>query len=87
MRANNWLSLAYHWLFIAFIVAPGFPIYQQSESQPGAFVVTCHSGVTLAPHHAFAIAPWVLGGRKPAGIERFEGSRFLDPEYRFSHAH
>jgi len=65
----------------------GFPIYQQSETQPGAFVVTCHSGVTLAPHHAFAIAPWVLGGRKPAGIERFEGSRFLDPEYRFSHAH
>ncbi|HSV78719.1 MAG TPA: FAD-dependent oxidoreductase [Ramlibacter sp.] len=81
------LKLVRAWGALRVMSPDGFPIYQQSDSQPGAFVVTCHSGVTLAPHHALAIAPWVLGGRKPAGIERFEGSRFLDPEYRFSHAH
>jgi glycine/D-amino acid oxidase-like deaminating enzyme len=65
----------------------GFPIYQQSERCPGAFVVSCHSGVTLAARHASAIAPWVLGGPAPDDIAAFEGRRFLDPAYRYSHAH
>lgn len=81
------LNLVRAWGALRVMSPDGFPIYQESESQPGAFVTTCHSGVTLAPNHALAIAPWVLGGSKPAGIEVFEGSRFLDPEYHFSHAH
>jgi glycine/D-amino acid oxidase-like deaminating enzyme len=81
------VKLVRAWGALRVMSPDGFPIYQQSEAQPGAFVVTCHSGVTLAANHALAIAPWVLGGRRPAGIEAFEGSRFLDPEYRFSHAH
>jgi glycine/D-amino acid oxidase-like deaminating enzyme len=81
------LKLVRAWGALRVMRPDGFPIYQQSPTHPGAFVTTCHSGVTLAANHALTIAPWILDGRKPSGIENFEGSRFLDPEYRFSHAH
>lgn len=81
------LKLVRAWGALRVMSPDGFPIYQQSAAQPGAFVTTCHSGVTLAANHALAIAPWVLGGAKPEEINPFEGSRFLDPNYQFSHAH
>jgi len=64
----------------------GYPIYQESASHPGAFVVTCHSGVTLAAAHAARIAPWVRGGDQPEELAVFAGERFLTGEV-FSHAH
>lgn len=64
----------------------GFPIYQQSATHPGAFVVTCHSGVTLAAAHALRIAPWVMGGAQPDEFGVFSGERFLTDKV-FSHAH
>jgi len=64
----------------------GFPIYQQSDAHPGAFVVTCHSGVTLAAAHALRIAPWVMGGAQPDELGVFAGERFLTDKV-FSHAH
>lgn len=64
----------------------GFPIYQQSPTHPGAFVVTCHSGVTLAAAHALRIAPWILGASMPDELGVFSGERFLTDKV-FSHAH
>ena len=64
----------------------GFPIYQQSATRPGAFVVTCHSGVTLAAAHALRLAPWVMGGEQPDELAVFAGERFLTDKV-FSHAH
>ncbi|RAU45714.1 MULTISPECIES: FAD-dependent oxidoreductase [unclassified Pseudomonas] len=64
----------------------GFPIYQQSPTQPGAFVVTCHSGVTLAAAHALRIAPWILGASMPDELGVFAGERFLTDKV-FTHAH
>lgn len=64
----------------------GYPIYQESASHPGAFVVTCHSGVTLAAAHATRIVPWVRGGEQPEELAVFAGERFLTGEV-FSHAH
>lgn len=64
----------------------GFPIYQQSDAHPGAFVVTCHSGVTLAAAHALRIAPWVMGGAQPDELGVFAGERFLTDKV-FSHGH
>jgi glycine/D-amino acid oxidase-like deaminating enzyme len=43
----------------------GFPIYDQSETCPGAFLATCHSGVTLAANHALALAPLIAAGKLP----------------------
>nr|WP_315431115.1 FAD-dependent oxidoreductase [uncultured Albidiferax sp.] len=54
----------------------GFPIYQASITHPGAFVVTCHSGVTLAPQHAGVLADWIRGAPEPVAINGFKAERF-----------
>ena len=41
----------------------GFPIYDKSESHPGAFVLCCHSGVTLCANHALTVAPMIAAAR------------------------
>ena len=74
------------WAALRVLSPDGFPIYQQSASHPGAFVVTCHSGVTLAAAHALRIAPWVMGGAMPDELGAFAGERFLTDKV-FSHAH
>jgi hypothetical protein len=50
------------WSGIRVMPRDGFPIYQASQSCPGAFVACCHSGVTLAPNHAYEIAPMIAAG-------------------------
>jgi glycine/D-amino acid oxidase-like deaminating enzyme len=64
----------------------GFPIYQQSLTHPGAFVITCHSGVTLAAAHALRIAPWIMGAAQPDELAVFNGERFLTDKV-LAHAH
>jgi glycine/D-amino acid oxidase-like deaminating enzyme len=54
----------------------GFPIYQASTACPGAFVVTCHSGVTLASQHAGPLADWIRGGKQPDDLSSFNAERF-----------
>lgn len=54
----------------------GFPIYQGSIECPGAFVVTCHSGITLAPQHAGPLVNWIRGGAEPDAIHKFKVERF-----------
>jgi glycine/D-amino acid oxidase-like deaminating enzyme len=54
----------------------GLPIYQASQQHPGAFVVTCHSGITLAPQHAGPLVEWIRGGVQPAPIQHFKAERF-----------
>ena len=54
----------------------GFPIYDQSKSCPGAFVATCHSGVTLAANHAQLVAGWIADGEIPADMACFSTDRF-----------
>ena len=54
----------------------GFPIYARSESHPGAYLATCHSGVTLAAIHADAVAGWIAGGPQPGLLEAFSAKRF-----------
>ena len=64
------------WAALRVMSPDGFPMYQESATHPGAFAVTCHSGVTLAAQHAFTIAPWVAGADKPAAIDAFAATRF-----------
>ncbi len=55
----------------------GHPIYAQSRTHPGATLVTCHSGVTLAAGHALRLAPWIAGGPPPVPyLETFGAERF-----------
>lgn len=57
MLAN--VNVVRSWSCLRVMTQDGFPIYDQSESCPGAFVACCHSGVTLAPVHAYALAPMI----------------------------
>ncbi len=66
----------------------GYPIYQASASCPGAYVATCHSGVTLASVHSLVLGPWMGGlAETPPEFEVFQGDRFADPNVSFSHDH
>ena len=73
------LNIIRMWSGIRVMPQDGFPIYDQSETCPGAFVACCHSGVTLAPNHAFDIAPMVAAGA--LDLERlgaFSAKRFTE---------
>ncbi|MGY8525920.1 NAD(P)/FAD-dependent oxidoreductase [Paracidovorax citrulli] len=58
----------------------GFPVYEQSSTHPGAFVVTCHSGVTLAATHALNLAPMIAAGQLPSELATFSTRRFHVPK-------
>ncbi|PRD44878.1 FAD-dependent oxidoreductase [Phyllobacterium phragmitis] len=74
------LNVVRMWSGIRVMPKDGFPIYDQSETCPGAFVACCHSGVTLAAAHAYEIAPMIAAGtldRKKVGA--FTAKRFHQP--------
>ncbi len=56
------LNIVRTWTAIRVMTKDGFPVYDQSESHPGAFVACCHSGVTLAANHAQVLAPMIARG-------------------------
>ncbi len=64
------------WGALRIMTGDGFPIYQESSTCPGAYAVTCHSGVTLAAAHAGPLAEWIGGGKAPSGLASFSGERF-----------
>lgn len=64
------------WAALRVMSPDGFPIYQQSESFPGAFSAACHSGVTLAGAHALRYARYVAQGSLPPEFEVFDARRF-----------
>jgi glycine/D-amino acid oxidase-like deaminating enzyme len=64
------------WAALRVMSPDGFPIYEQSPSLPGAFVATCHSGVTLAAAHALELAPRIAAGSLDAGLSAFSTERF-----------
>ncbi len=64
------------WCALRVMSPDGFPVYQASAQCPGTFVVTCHSGVTLAAQHASVLADWVRGGAEPPDMAGFKAERF-----------
>ncbi len=63
------------------IMSPdGHPVYDQSGDYPGAYLVTCHSGVTLAAVHALVLARWIAGANPSIPyLETFSAKRFHLP--------
>ncbi len=59
------------------IMSPdGLPIYQESKTMPGAFLVTCHSGVTLASSHARLLPDWFDKAEGAPDLQVFSEDRF-----------
>ncbi|TXL75383.1 FAD-binding oxidoreductase [Vineibacter terrae] len=74
------LNVVRTWAALRVMTPDGFPIYDHSATCPGAFVATCHSGVTLAANHALALAPLIAEGRlPPEQLEVFSARRFDVP--------
>ncbi len=74
------LNVVRTWAALRVMTADGFPIYDHSATCPGAFVATCHSGVTLAANHALTLAPLIAEGRlPPEQLEVFSARRFDVP--------
>jgi glycine/D-amino acid oxidase-like deaminating enzyme len=59
------LNVVRTWAALRVMTQDGFPIYDASEKCPGAFIATCHSGVTLAANHALTLAPLIAAGNLP----------------------
>jgi hydrogen cyanide synthase HcnC len=64
------------WSALRVMSPDGFPIYDQSASHPGAYLVTCHSGVTLAANHAFDVASQIAAGSLDDSLLPFSARRF-----------
>jgi glycine/D-amino acid oxidase-like deaminating enzyme len=64
------------WAALRIMSPDGFPIYAESATCPGAYVVTCHSGVTLAAAHALDLAPALLGDGFNDRFAAFSPDRF-----------
>jgi glycine/D-amino acid oxidase-like deaminating enzyme len=68
--------IARSWAALRVMTEDGFPIYAESETAPGAFLATCHSGVTLAAAHARLVAPMIAAGAIGAELDAFSPRRF-----------
>ena len=64
------------WAALRVMTPDGYPIYQQSSTHPGAYIVTCHSGITLAAVHALVLAPSIANDVMPEHVGSFNGQRF-----------
>lgn len=64
------------WGALRVMTPDGLPLYEESRSHRGAFVATCHSGVTLAAAHSEVVAPWIAGNDSPTLLETFDAARF-----------
>lgn len=72
------LNVVRTWAALRVMTKDGFPIYDQSETFPGAFAAACHSGVTLAAAHALVLAPHIAAGRLPVDEFRSFSARRFD---------
>lgn len=65
------------WSALRVLSPDGHPVYGRSDTHPGAFLVTCHSGVTLAAVHALVLARWIAGEDEAIPyLETFSAKRF-----------
>ncbi len=64
------------WGALRVMTRDGFPIYGKSATHPGAFVATCHSGVTLAAAHALLLAPALADSELPPLVAPYSPDRF-----------
>ena len=64
------------WAALRIMSPDGLPIYQRSTQYPGAYFVTCHSGITLAAAHAGPLADWLTDGADQPDLAAFGEDRF-----------
>ena len=73
------VRLVRNWGCIRVLTPDKCAIYDESETIPGAYVATSHSGVTLAAVNAHHVANWVATGDTPPDFDHFSARRFDVP--------
>jgi glycine/D-amino acid oxidase-like deaminating enzyme len=73
------LQIVRAWAALRVMPPDGRPIYDESDSFPGAFTANCHSGVTLAGAHANTLAPMIAAGALDPDMAPFSAKRFDVP--------
>ncbi len=74
------LRMIRSWSALRIMSPDGFPVYQESDDHPGAYSISCHSGVTLAAVHALKLAPALLEPGFNTRFAAFSPRRFDVPE-------
>ncbi len=69
-------QLVRSWGALRILSPDGLPIYQESPTMPGAYLVTCHSGITLAAAHARFLPDWLEASEAAPNLELFSEDRF-----------
>lgn len=64
------------WGALRVLSPDGLPIYQESKEMPGAYLITCHSGITLAAAHAQFLPDWLENTPLAPNLEVFSENRF-----------
>lgn len=64
------------WGALRVLSPDGNPIYAQSPTHANAYMVTCHSGVTLASLHATTLVDWIDNNSNAPDLEAFGEHRF-----------
>jgi len=70
------LRLVRAWGSLRVMSPDGLPIYHQSRTLPGAFLITCHSGITLAATHSTNLSLWLTGHKNALELSEFSEDRF-----------
>jgi hydrogen cyanide synthase HcnC len=73
------LQVVRAWAALRVMTPDGLPIYDHSQRFPGAFIVNCHSGVTLAGAHVNLLAPMIAAGALDPRLDLFSATRFDVP--------
>ena len=71
--------LVRNWGCIRVLTPDKCAIYDESETMPGAYVATSHSGVILAAVNAHHVARWVATDEMPPDFDHFSARRFDVP--------
>ncbi len=70
------ISVVRAWASLRMMSPDGYPIYDQSITCPGATLVSCHSGITLAAIHAQVLPAWICDQDQPKYVETLSARRF-----------
>ncbi|MNF82571.1 Hydrogen cyanide synthase subunit HcnC precursor [compost metagenome] len=74
------VRLVRSWGALRVLSPDGAPIYEMLTNAPGCYLVSCHSGVTLAAAHALSLARWIAGNESLPEVEAFTLNRFSRSE-------
>jgi glycine/D-amino acid oxidase-like deaminating enzyme len=68
------------WAGIRTMTKDDCPVYEESAAHPGAYLATCHSGVTLAAVHAIELADAIHESTVATKLADFHGRRFHEQQ-------